>query len=142
MYKKTTSVLVFILFFNFSYAHSQDVVVDMDFKPFATTVLLNGNEYTGILLSEEYFEQVIKNKIELNFYKGMSDSFRTELDIKNQQIESILDTFDNMTGEIERELETESWWEKNKSVMSFTIGVVLGAGFVLTTVYATNKMVQ
>ena len=47
-----------------------------------------------------------------------------------------------MTGEIEHELENESWWDKNKSVMSFTIGVVLGAGFVLATVYVTNKMVQ
>jgi hypothetical protein len=108
------------------------------FEPFPTLVKKDGQQYSGILLSEGEFRSIIEMKIKLDYFMHLSGALSNQLQASNMQFDNTLAAFDKLTDKIKGEIDNESWWEQNKGVMGVVIGLITGIGLSVGVFYAVK----
>lgn len=137
MYKKSITLLCCLSMLFFTTFARAGVVEKFD--PFPTSVTLDAKDYVGILVSEQDFIEITKMKIKLKYSEKLLENLNKELEQKNSQLEKSLSIVNGMMDEINYEIKNESWFEKNKVVISLVTGFVLGSCITIGATYAVSR---
>jgi len=102
----------------------------LEFEEFPTSLLINGELFFGLLISEPTYDKIILDKIELsklrkqiliyeNYDIKLEDNFSRYNKITSEKIDEIT--------QIINKPRYESFWDSNKTWIMFATGIVLGA---------------
>jgi hypothetical protein len=103
------------------------------FDPLPVTVNQEGNNYTGILLSEEDFRKILEKKIDAN-------AKLSECSVDKQVCDKAEKIYKSSITKLEDQLKkNNSWFDRNRGTLGLLTGLVIGTGVSIGIVHAVYQ---
>ena len=103
------------------------------FEPRPAVVEQEGNNYIGILLSEEDFRKILQNKIDTN--AKLAECSVEQKVCTQMQVEYIR----SITALEEQLKKNNSWFDRNRGTIGVVTGLLLGTGLSVGIVHAVYQ---
>lgn len=123
------TLVVLISFYSLNAAAAE--VVKFDPRP--AVVEQEGDTYLGILLSEEYFRQMLQKKINTNAQIA-------ECKVDQRVCKHIQDSYKEYISRLENRLQkNNSWLDRNRGSLGLLTGLIVGTGLSIGIVHAVYQ---
>jgi len=104
--------------------------VEEEFSPIPSVVEKDGKTYSGILISENDFRQIIKDKLDT---KHLAAQCEIDERVCAAQKKIYEKSIDNLANELDKR---NNWFSRNKGSLGMVTGFVVGAATTVAITYA------